>query len=235
MTLDRRSIRVSVAGLLMSAVAMCLVGCGSTPAPVADGVPEDGIIAAGVVVGPGLVREIQQHPEDWPVHLRPARAIILADGSLRAEVGLSLDLGDRPGISRHLRRAQLAELWRDLDSLGLGAPESGNYEGNPKLLQPGRREVLQVLECRRNGRDWIVVHRFEVPARGTGNDDVSEAETDAVAELDEDPRLRAAIRRIAALAWAADLPPDSVPRYPERYDFGPDPWARYRASEDPES
>jgi hypothetical protein len=230
MTLDRRSIRVSVAGLLMSAVAMCLIGCGSTPAPVADGVPEDGIIAAGVVVGPGLVREIQQHPEDWPVHLRPGRAIILADGSLRADVGPTLDLGDRPGVSRHLRRAQLAELWRDLDALGLGAPQSGNYEGNPKLLQPGRREVLQVLECRRDGRDWIVVHRFEVPAPATG--DETEAEIVAKAELDEDPRLRAAIRRIAALAWAADLPPDGVPRYPERYDFGPDPWARYRAAED---
>ncbi|MFM1832404.1 MAG: hypothetical protein RLZZ461_720 [Planctomycetota bacterium] len=230
MTLDRRAIRISVAGLLMSAIAMCLVGCGSTPAPVADGVPEDGIIAAGVVVGPGLVREIQQHPEDWPVHLRPGRAIILADGSLRADVGPTLDLGDRPGVSRHLRRAQLAELWRDLDGLGLGSSEAGNYEGNPKLLQPGRREVLQVLECRRDGRDWIVVHRFEVPAPATG--DEKEAEIVAKAELDEDPRLRAAIRRIAALAWAADLPPDGVPRYPERYDFGPDPWARYRATED---
>ena len=230
MTLDRRAIRVFIAGLLMTAIAMCLVGCGSTPAPVADGVPEDGIIAAGVVVGPGLVREIQQHPEDWPVHLRPGRAIILADGSLRADVGQTLDLGDRPGVSRHLRRAQLAELWRDLDGLGLGEPEAGNYEGNPKLLQPGRREVLQVLECRRDGRDWIVVHRFEVPAPASG--DESDAEIVAKAELDEDPRLRAAIRRIAALAWAADLPPDGVPRYPERYDFGPDPWARYRATED---
>jgi hypothetical protein len=90
--------------------------------------------------------------------------------------------------------------------------------------------VLQVLECRRDGRDWIVVHRFEVPAPASG--DESDAEIVAKAELDEDPRLRAAIRRIAALAWAADLPPDGVPRYPERYDFGPDPWARYRATED---
>jgi len=70
----------------------------------------------------------------------------------------------------------------------------------------------------------------------TDGEPPSDGEPDSTLErkpaLKEDPRLRAAIRRIAALAWAADLPPDGVPRYPERYDFGPDPWARYRRTED---
>lgn len=211
-----------LAGLLM------LVGCAS-PQPATDGVPEDGVIAAGVIVGPGLAREIQRHPEDWPVQLRPGRAIILADGSLRADVGPSIDLGDRPGVTRHLRRPQLAALWRDLDALGLGDPSAGNHLGNPTLLVPGRREVVQVLECRRDGRDWTIVHRFEVPEAASDATEVTSA------EAEEDPRMRAAIRRIAALAWASDLPPDSVPRYPERYDFGPDPWARYRRDTDGES
>jgi hypothetical protein len=231
MTLDRRVIHASIAGILTLAIVL-LQGCAAAPHAAIDGVPEDGVIAAGVVVGPGLVREIETHPEDWPVHLRPGRAIILADGSLRADVGPTLDLGDRPGVSRHLRRAQLAGLWRELDELGLATPDAGNFEGNPKLLTPGRREVLQVLECRRDGRDWIIVHRFEVPPITSGQDAETERE---VVESAEDPRLRAAIRRIAALAWAADLPPDGIPRYPERYDFGPDPWARYRQAEGPDS
>ncbi len=235
MTFERASIPASIVGILLS-VTFALAGCAAPPAAVSDGVPEDGVIAAGVVVGPGLAREIQRHPEDWPVHLRPGRAIILADGSLRADVGPTLDLGDRPGISRHLRRAQLATLWRELDELGLGRPSAGNFTGNPKLLEPGRREVLQVLECRRDDQDWIVVHRFEVPERPSSLPE-SESESDVVqqAEMAEDPRLRAAIRRIAALAWAADLPPTGVPRYPERYDFGPDPWARYRGEPEPGS
>lgn len=227
MSLDRRwPLVVLVAGSLLAPITV-MHGCAGSPPPASDGVPEDGVIAAGVVVGSGLVREIQRHPEEWPVHLRPGRAIILADGSLRADVGPTLDLGDRPGISRHLRRSQLAGLWRELDALGLGDPAAGNFQGNPTLLRPGRREVLQVLECRRDGRDWIVVQRFEVPEVPDADERASGPIT-----LQEDPRLRAAIRRIAALAWAADLPPDGVPRYPERYDFGPDPWARYRGSED---
>ncbi len=217
-------------------------GC-SSPPPVSDGVPEDSVVAAGVVVGPDIAREIRRRPQDWPVELRPGRAIILADGSLRADVGPSVGLDDRPGITRQLRRSQLAGLWRDLDSLGLGAPSAGNHLGNPTLLTPSPREIVQVIELQRDGRDWTIVHRFEVPeapptessdaSRDAG--DATEASVVATAEAREDPRMRAAIRRIAALAWASDLPPDSVPRYPERYDFGPDPWARYRAPSETDS
>lgn len=208
------------------------LGLGSCSAPPVGSqeLSEDGIIAAAVVVGPELGHLIEAVPSNWPVEVRPGRAIILADGSLRADVGPSVGVDDRPGITRHLRRPQLVSLWRRLDELGLGSEDAGNFTGNPKLIEVGDREVVQILQLRRADRDWIVLDRFTVPE--------TEAETDEEPSIrrrfepdlsGENSRMRAAIRAIAALAWASDLPPDDTVRFPERYDFGPDPWARYRA------
>ncbi len=200
---------------------LVLAAC-ATPSTGFEKVPEDGIIAAAVVVGSELGHEIERRPGRWPVELRPARAIILPDGSLRADVGPSLGIEDRPGVTRHLRRPQLADLWRRMDELGFGDEVAGNFTGNPKLIDLGPREVLQLLEFRRDDVDWMIVDRFEVP------------ESTTASAAADNPRMRAAIRAIAALAWASDLPPDDTIRFPERYDFGPDPWARYRrASDDP--
>ena len=160
-----------------------------------------------------------------PVELRPARAVILADGSLRADVGPSLGVDDRPGVTRHLRRLQLVNLWQRLEELGFAEAESGNFDRNPNLLVPGPNEVIQILELRRNGRDWMVVDRFPVaPEAGEPESAPDESQSG------QDPRMKAALRSIAALAWASDAPPDDTIRFPERYDFGPDPWARYRAT-----
>jgi hypothetical protein len=38
----------------------------------------------------------------------------------------------------------------------------------------------------------------------------------------------ALVRELAALAWANELPNDRVMVIPKRYDFGPDPYERYR-------
>ena len=205
-------------------------GCSTVPRD--RGIPpEDGVIAAAVVVGSDLGHRIQRDPASWPVEVRPSRAVILADGSLRADVGPSLGVDDRPGVTRHLRRSQLVSLWKRLEDLGFAEVTSANFDRNPNLLVPGPDEVIQILEIRRNGRDWMIVDRFTVAEdadRGTNGPDGTLAA--------EDPRMRAALRAIAALAWASDAPPDDTVRFPERYDFGPDPWARYRvASPDDDS
>jgi len=187
--------------------------------------PEDGIIAAAVVVGSDLGHRIRQDPAAWPVQVRPARAVILSDGSLRADVGPSLGVDDRPGVTRHLRRRQLLTLWQRLDELGFAEAGASNFDRNPNLLVPGPNEVIQILELRRNGRDWIVVDRFAV------SEDAEEGSSGSDGTLSgQDPRMKAALRSIAALAWASDAPPDDTIRFPERYDFGPDPWDRYRTT-----
>lgn len=180
--------------------------------------PADAVIDATVLVGDDLGRRIQRDPGAWPVQLRPARAIILPDGVLRADVGADLRVDDRPGVARHLYRSQLEELWRGLDDLGFGDPAVGDYDGNLGRLVPDDDEVIQILALQRGGRDWAIVRRFEV------SPDTTPAEAAGL----EDARMRSAIRRLAALAWAFDAPPDDTVAFPERYDFGPDPWARYR-------
>ena len=203
--------------LLLVLVASGMPGCASGGRP--RGMPpEDGIIAAAVVVGSSLAHEMERDPGAWPVEVRPSRAIILPDGTLRAEVGSSLGIDDRPGRTRHLREVQLERLWTRFAELGLGSPDAGNFTGNPKLLVPGPEEVVQVLEFRRDGRDWMIVDRFTVPEDDQDDDRLE----------GQDPRIQSALRAIAALAWASDVPPDDTIRFPERYDFGPDPWARFR-------
>ena len=64
----------------------------------------------------------------------------------------------------------------------------------------------------------MIVDRFTVP-----EDDRGDGRLEG-----QDPRIQSALRAIAALAWASDVPPDDTIRFPERYDFGPDPWARFR-------
>lgn len=206
---------------------LVLAAC-STPPAGSQTIPEDGVVAAAVVVGPELGHLIEAMPSNWPVEVRPGRAIILADGSLRADVGPSLGVEDRPGITRHLRRPQLAGLWRRLDELGLGTADAGNFTGNPKLIEVRDREIVQILQLRRGDQDWIVLDRFTVPETDPQRTIRDRFQPDLSGE---DPRMRAAIRAIAALAWASDVPPDDTVRFPERYDFGPDPWARYRSQE----
>ena len=43
-----------------------------------------------------------------------------------------------------------------------------------------------------------------------------------------DPAVQQFARRLAAYAWAADYPIERLAETPRRYDFGPDPYARYR-------
>lgn len=184
-----------------------------------DELPQDVIIAAAVVVGDKLAHQMRMERADWPVHLRNSRAIILPDGTLRAEVGPSLSVDDRPGVTRHLRQPQLARLWDRVGRLGLGDPSSGNLEGNPVLITPGPWEIVWILEFQRDGRDWIVVDRVDLAG--------GPIDADRVASM-ERADVRAMFRALAALAWASDEVSDDAVRYPERYDFGPDPWARYR-------
>ena len=201
-------------------------GCTGDPSRVeSDGSPEDSIIDASVIVGEDLGIRIKRDPGAWPVQLRPARAIVLPDGVLRSDVGANLGIDDRPGMTRHLYRTQLVELWKEIDVLGFGSPSAGNYAGNLELLEPGDDEVIQILQLQRGGRDWTIVRRFEIPKNASPED----ASTFDV----EDPQMRTAMRRMAALAWAWDVPPDDSIRFPERYDFGPDPWSRYRDEKTP--
>ncbi|MCH2160497.1 MAG: hypothetical protein MK085_01350 [Phycisphaerales bacterium] len=214
--------------LLAATIPWGLGGCASTPresddSRAAKAAPEDLVIDSTVLVGDKILFDMERAGGvGWPVHLRPSRAIVMPDGALRAELGVSLGVDDRPGLTRQLYRDQVSTLWNTLWEYGFHVPEPGDLRGNPALLEPAKGEVIQVLTIRANGEGWSIVRRFTPEQEEDGSLAVRGKAPG------EDPRMRAFLRRLLALAWASDLPSDGTFSIPERYDFGPDPWDRYR-------
>lgn len=218
-----QTIRFLLAATLLWGVAGCASAPTGSRSSISPAMPEDLVIDSTVLVGNRLQFDMERAGGlGWPVHLRPSRAIVMPDGALRSELGAPLGVDERPGITRQLYRDQVRTLWQTLTEYGFQAPEPGDERGNPALLDPADGEVVQVLTIRANGESWSIVRRF-TPAMD--KDGTLPSRGDATGE---DPRLRAFLRRLLALAWASDLPPEGLFSVPERYDFGPDPWARYR-------
>jgi len=158
-------------------------------------------------------------PERPEAHLRPGRFIMFADGSLHYGVDvISRDarargedhggLDWRPGRTRDVRHQDLVDLWALVERLGYGDPEGGTAPINPRLLDPPDAETIRyVITCvaRRHRRMFV---------------------QDAGAALTHDPV--ALVRRLAALAWVTDQPMSNTYIAPIRYDFGPDPYERFR-------
>lgn len=144
-----------------------------------------------------------------PVHLRTSRYVVLADGSLRASISTDLDADDFPPFVRQLDRDQIAALWEVARTGGLTDPANVDVLGNIELVraQPGQMTYLIV----------ITAH----------GDRVTEGRTRTLSDLPH-PGIERLTRALAMLAWASDDPDRSARRAPRRYDFGPDPHARYR-------
>lgn len=207
---------------------LLLAGC-SNPGPRgADpaAVPEDLVIDVTILVGDQLQYDMERQGETgWPAQLRPWRMIVMPDGSLRSDSGPSLGVDDRPGLTRVLYREQVAVLWKSLQDLDLGTPDpgrTGEYPGNPALITVGRMEVAQIITISADGEGWTIACRF-TPKRGKDGALATDGKAPG-----ENMVMRAFLRRLLALSWATDLPPEQRFAAPERYDFGPDPWERYR-------
>ncbi len=211
---------------------MTLIGCASSPreTPDSGAVPEDLQIDITILLGNQLQYALQKaRGVGWPADLRPWRAIIMSDGSLRSDFGSNLGVDDRPGLTRQLYRKQIETLWKAVEQVGLSKPDArrtGNYFGNPALVSVKTNEIVQIMSFQSNGRRWNVIHRF-VPVI-----DDAQAPDKKTSITMESPKMRSIIRRVLALAWASDVPPEERFAAPERYDFGPDPWARYREVSD---
>ena len=193
--------------------------------------PEDFQLDITILLGNELRYSLQKaRGVGWPADLRPWRAIIMSDGSLRSDFGANLGVDDRPGLTRQLYRKQIETLWGAVEQVGFAEPDSartGNYSGNPALISVKTNEIIQILSFQAYGRRWNIVHRF-TPVMNT-----KRAPDKKTALTMESPKMRSIIRRVLALAWASDVPSEERFAAPERYDFGPDPWARYRPESEP--
>lgn len=142
-------------------------------------------------------------------HLRPSRYMLLPDGSLRfSEVTHNRPVV-MPELARRLNRRQVADLWSLAKQIGFADPANGSRMTSFRELQPGPNEIVYVIMFKGMDRRWEFVRRSDaghVP----------------------DPASVQFIRKFAQYAWAADFSREMTVILPQHYDFGPDPYARYR-------
>ncbi len=187
------------------AIVITLGGCTAAPDYAVDplsGAPAD------FTVDLTILSTVDGEPT-VPVHLRPGRFVLFPDGSLH--FGLDEDRGVDwlPLPRRALSRAQVAGLWSDVQQLGFADQAQADPLTNWKFIEPQPRQVVYLLALTGHGKRWGFQRTVDVDGP-------------------VDSAIGALARRLAHLAWASDLPPTQSPVIPRRYDFGDDPYQRYR-------
>lgn len=155
----------------------------------------------------------QDLPDRAGAHARPARFLLRADGSLHFAAADREDGEPLPDLLpprvRTLDRGQVAELWSLLVELGFAGGAAEPPVVNENLVAVARDETTYVISIGAAGAYRSHVLRWSgEPAPSSGG-------------------VRLA-RRLAELAWVSDSPKPRFATMPRRFDFGPDPYARYR-------
>lgn len=182
-----------------------IVGCESATSMHSDPfafVPMDLSIDVSILVG----ESVNDRPE---AHLRPSRYVLLPDGSLRFSADNQHRPVRMPELARRLNRRQVADLWSLAQQIGFADPANGSPTTSLHTLQPESNEVVYVIMFTGMDRRWEFVRRSDA------------TET-------PDPASVRFIRKFAQYAWAADFSREMTVILPQHYDFGPDPYARYR-------
>lgn len=168
--------------------------------------PQDFEIDLSVLVGGGVKETLR-------VEDRNARYVLLPDGALHAETGPYLTQASRPGRARWLYQQQISLLWETCNQTGFADDSLANGPANPDMLSASRGERVAIIVLKANGKRWSFLRRS--------------LDGDAM-----DPAAARMVRTLAALAWIPDYTEQDLT--PERYDFGPDPYADYREIRDAE-
>ncbi len=101
----------------------------------------------------------------------------------------------------------MAALWTLIRQLGMDDATKATPAVNVRLVEPPPGQVLYLAVLTADGQRWAF--QRQAPARDQ-----------------PDPAMTSLVGRLRELAWA-DLV-DVVPVTPRRYEFGADPYARYR-------
>jgi hypothetical protein len=157
--------------------------------------------------------ESAAEPGAAAAHRRSGRYIVFPDGSLHS----SDDAGDvaargpgfLPGLTRTLSRDQLAGLWGLALQVGLADPARGVPPIDVSRARPAHDRLIYILSFAAHDRRWMFI---ESPGPGAA----------------PDPAMAQFVREVCALAWVSDEAPAADSPPVRRYDFGPDPYARYR-------
>lgn len=145
-----------------------------------------------------------------PKETRSSRFVLFADGSLHWGNQENRGSNWLPPLRRTLDRSHMAQLWSRARSYGLSDSSVAEAPVNYSLLEPEPGEIIYILAMTGDDQRWGFVQRFE---------ERNEPPDAAIAEI---------AGRLAGLAWTGEMPQDRPLIIPQRYDFGPDPYARYR-------
>lgn len=185
-------------------------GCASKQTVSADPlgtVPSDFTIDVAVISG-GREDAERGTGEVVPAELRSGRFIVFPNGDLHYASRDMRSHEARPPLTRRLTRDELSRLWAICNQSGL-VDASPMTMDEARSMNPDSGEVVYILTLHADGRYRGVARIFE----RSGATDTAEG---------------ALVRELAALAWANELPSDRAMVIPKRYDFGPDPYERYR-------
>ena len=200
-------------------IALTVACCGCAPSrELSDGinpsdrlgqVPEDLSIDAMVLLG----RDVEPGANDLT---RPGRFMLMPDATLRYTPDPQPRAHKILPRVRRLSREQIATLWSGAIESGLAEPPASPFAiemGNPALIEPpAAGQIVHVLTIYGGERHWTTVRRF-------------------AAGEQPDPHIGALIESLAALAWVEQYRSVQRQVVPQRSDFGPDPYARYRGHE----
>tara|TARA_Y100000589_G_scaffold76440_5_gene70206 strand:+ start:84 stop:689 length:606 start_codon:yes stop_codon:yes gene_type:complete len=146
-------------------------------------------------------------------HLRSARYVLFPDGTLLHDAVPGRGPNTLPGFTRRLSSSQMSTLWSDIRQLGLGTPDGSDDVNNFRRVRRPKEGHVYLVAVTADGDYWNY--------------------TRAVAEGDQlDPALKTLLRELAGLAWAEDDRQREARTTPVRYDFGPDPYERFRVGGD---
>lgn len=143
-------------------------------------------------------------------HRRHGRFVLRPDGMLCHSDDPEHGVDMLPDGVRLLTRRQMAETWTLVRELGLADPQSATPPSNPLFLTPAPEELLYLLTISGDSRRWMETKAV--------SDDAGAPPT-AMDQL---------ARHLSRLAWRPDEFEVDRPVTIRRYDFGPDPYERYR-------
>ncbi len=144
---------------------------------------------------------------DADPRVRAGRFIVFCDGSLHWSGRVEDPQHEMPPLRRILRRADMAALWTLIRQLGMDDATKATPAVNVRLVEPPPGQVLYLAVLTGDGQRWAFQRQTTSPDQ-------------------PDPAMTSLVGRLRALAWAD--PFDVVPVTPRRYEFGADPYARYR-------
>jgi hypothetical protein len=193
--------------LVTIAAAALLVGCAAKPQAGDDplgSTPEDFSLDVTVLTGPGA----ENHPQ---AHLRQSRFVLMPDGTLHFGVDADRTRGANwlPDVVRTLDRRQVQEVWSSARQLGLTDPARGDQRVNFDLVKAQPEQVVYLAAFTGDDEAWSFIRT------GTA--------------AHPDPALTSLTRLLARLSWASDVEAQAVAVMPTRYNFGPDPYVRYKS------